>query len=124
MRRDGPYEKGRSLTRRAGVPYGSLQNVPSQRRTTKRLTGRLALTDPYETAGPLREGPLRDGKVPYGGPKGFTGKEGPKGPLREGAFTGKFFTGSQGTLTGCFASSITREPKIQNPRMERVNFKT
>ena len=70
MRRDGPYEKGRSLMEGPGSLTG-----PSQRRTTKRLTGRpglltgnpLALTGRPDLrkgllrGGFLQEGPLRGG---------------------------------------------------------------
>ena len=95
-RRDGPYGKGRSLTGRAGVPYGSLQ-----KRTTKRLTGRQGQygsplrrgTVPMRRAGPLREGPgflygsftEKDDEEAYGkGPYGklLTRRNGPYGKGR------------------------------------------
>ena len=80
-RRDGPYEKGRSLTRRAGVPYGSFterddeEGIPLQGGSVlmgraDRLTGSLTRRNgPYGKGGSLREGPgsLREG------PGSFTG---------------------------------------------------
>ena len=66
-RRDGPYEKGRSLTRRAGVPYGSftkrddeegspLQGGSVLTGRADRLTGSLTRRNgPYgKGRGPLR----------------------------------------------------------------------
>ena len=77
--RQGPYEEGRSL-REGPVPLregpGSLMG-PSQRRTTKRLTGRQG--------SPLRGGTVLTGRAgPYG--KG-------RGPLRGDRLTGRPLTG-------------------------------
>ena len=61
--REAPYGEGRSL--REGPGRGALR---SQRRTTKRLTGRLSPYGKYGEGRSLREGPVlteRDG-VPYG----------------------------------------------------------
>ena len=139
--RDGPYGNGRSLREN---PYrdGSLHREGRRRglregwALTRSFYGRDgpygkegSLTaekddeEAYGKAGPLRDG--RQGPVLTGGPlRGPLRERLPKaplrdgsplrGPLREGAFTGELFTGSRGTLTGCFASLITRG--TQNPK--------
>ena len=59
-RRDGPYEKGRSFMEGPGSLTG-----PSQRRTTKRLTGRQG---PYgKPLGPYGQTDLRKGLLLRGG---------------------------------------------------------
>ena len=74
-RRDGPYEKGRSFMEGPGSLTG-----PSQRRTTKRLTGRQG---PYgKPLGPygqsdLRKGLLRGGFLQEGPLRGGLLREGP-----------------------------------------------
>ena len=70
-RRDGPYEKGRSLMEGPGSLTG-----PSQRRTTKRLTGRapFPLTGALTGRPPYRKAPY--GEASYGrAPYGATGRD-------------------------------------------------
>ena len=65
-RSDGPYGKGRSLTGRAGVPYGSFteKDNPYRRPFTRR-------DGPYEKgrkSGPLQEAPYGEGRSLREGP--------------------------------------------------------
>ena len=80
---EAPYEEGRSLREGPG---------PSQRRKTKRLTGRQG---PYGKPLTRRDGPYEKGRSLMEGPGSFTGPSQRRG-LREG----RALTGSPLALTG------------------------
>ena len=80
-RRDGPYGKGRSLTGRAGVPYGSFTEKDDEEAYGKAGPLRKALTkrdgpftekddeEAYGKAGPLREAPYEEERSLREGPE-------------------------------------------------------